>query len=69
MNAARRCLSLAKGRHRYVFWYYAGQEAEVMASLIRMAEEANGEFDWFDAAVLSYQIGRQQAVNEADSIA
>ena len=58
MNATRRCLSLAKGPHRFVFWYYEGQESEVMASVISMAQEAGGEFDFFDAAVLSYEIGK-----------
>jgi hypothetical protein len=59
MDADRRCLSLAKGRHRYVFWYHEGQEASLLASLVQLAAEPGCEFDWFDAAVLSYQMGKR----------
>ena len=59
MDAGRRCLSLAKGHHRYVFWYWEGQEARLLATLLRLAEQAESDFDWFDAAVLSYQMGKR----------
>jgi len=51
-------LSLAKGRHRYVFWYSEGQESRLLASLVQLAEAPEADFDWFDAAVLSYQMGK-----------
>jgi hypothetical protein len=68
MNATRRCLSLTKGQHHFVFWYHAGQESEVMASLIGMARDAGGEFDWFDAAVLTHEVARQQITCELDAV-
>ena len=69
MNARRRCcLSLSKGRHHFVFWYYAGQESEVMTSLIGMAREANGELDWFDAAVLTHEVAKQRVTYELDAV-
>ncbi len=58
MNLVRQ-LSLIKGSHRYVFRYPAGREADVIASFASMAEDADQDFDWFDAAVLSYQMGRR----------
>ena len=58
-KAARRCLSLAKGEQRFVFWYHQGREAELMAALLQMADNDETEFDWFDAAVLSFRMGRQ----------
>ncbi len=58
MNLVRQ-LSLVKAKHRYVFRYPAGHEADIIAAFAAMAEDAEQEFDWFDAAVLSYQMGRR----------
>jgi len=57
MRPARRCLSMVKGDHRYVFQYEEGAEATLLGSLVDSANDAHSEFDWFDAAVLSYQLG------------
>ena len=54
-----RQLSLVKGGHRYVFRYQAGREADIIASFADMASRTETGFDWFDAAVLSYQMGRR----------
>lgn len=58
MNTTRQ-LSLVKGNHKYVFRYQAGREADIIAAFASMAADAGQEFDWFDAAVLSYQMGRR----------
>jgi hypothetical protein len=68
MNPAQRCLSMVKGRHRYVFRYAEGCESELLASFVSLANHPDSEFDWFDAAVLSYQMG-QQLSRELDSVA
>lgn len=52
-------LSLAKGAHKYVFRYAPGCEAEVISAFANLASDTTSEFDWFDAAVLSYQMGRR----------
>ena len=52
-------MSLVKGSERFVFRYEAGREAEVIDSFSEMANDRNCPFDWFDAAVLSYQMGRR----------
>jgi len=54
-----RQLSLIKGKHRYVFRYKPGCEPEVIDALAALASDPESGFDWFDAAVLSYQMGRR----------
>ncbi|MBW7905590.1 MAG: hypothetical protein LC135_03770 [Phycisphaerae bacterium] len=59
MTAEPRQLSLVKGRERYLFSYHRGQEAELIASFVRLAEDARCGFTWLDAAILSFQVERQ----------
>ncbi|MCH7808809.1 MAG: hypothetical protein IIB60_06245 [Planctomycetes bacterium] len=63
-----RQLSLVKGEERFVFRYPPGQEAEVIDAFASLASDRTSEFDWFDAAVLSYQMGRRLET-ELDQIA
>jgi len=58
MNEIRQ-LSLVKGEERFVFRYQPGQEADVIDAFASMASDQENRFDWFDAAVLSYQMGRR----------
>jgi hypothetical protein len=67
MSPAQRCLSMVKGRHRYVFRYVDGCESELLGSFVALANDPDSEFDWFDAAVLSYQLG-QQLSREFDTV-
>lgn len=55
----RQKLTLVKGTHRFVFEYNEGREPELVGSFVALAGDPASEFDWFDAAVLSYQMGRQ----------
>jgi hypothetical protein len=68
MNPASRCLSMVKGEHRYVFRYVEGCESQLLGSFVALANDPESEFDWFDAAVLSYQMG-QQLARELDPVA
>ena len=54
-----RQISLVKGTQRYVFRYTPGHEPEIIDTFISLADDVDSEFDWFDAAVLSYQMGKQ----------
>ncbi|MCG3126790.1 MAG: hypothetical protein CHACPFDD_01645 [Phycisphaerae bacterium] len=54
-----RRLSLVKGEHTFVFQYPPGAESQIVASFAELAGDPESEFDWYDAAVLSYQMGRQ----------
>ncbi|HUN80515.1 MAG TPA: hypothetical protein VMV81_03305 [Phycisphaerae bacterium] len=59
MNETVRQLSLVKGQHKFLFRYRPGDEAQVIGAFASLAADAGSEFDWFDAAVLSYQMGRR----------
>ena len=63
-----RQLSLVKGEERFVFRYEAGHEPEVIDAFASLAGNESSCFDWFDAAVLSYQMGRRLET-ELDQIA
>jgi hypothetical protein len=54
-------LSLVKGGHYYSFKYEVGQEAKVLDALVDMVHKSRNQFDWFDAAILSHQLGRHLA--------
>lgn len=54
-----RQLSLVKGEERFVFRYQCGQEPVVIDAFAELAGNPESSFDWFDAAVLSYQMGRR----------
>ncbi|MDP9172618.1 MAG: hypothetical protein M3O30_01970 [Planctomycetota bacterium] len=54
-------LSLVKGRQHFCFRYEIGQEARVLDALVEMVGRRELSFDWFDAAVLSHQLGQHLA--------
>ena len=54
-------LSLVKGRQHFCFRYQVGQEAKVLDALVEMVNKRDVAFDWFDAAVLSHQLGQHLA--------
>ncbi len=51
-------LSLVKGSHQFCFRYEAGDEQHVLDALVEMVHERKLPFDWFDAAVLTHQLGQ-----------
>ena len=59
--AETKTLSLMKGEHLYCFSYEVGQEVKVLDALIDMVHKSHNHFDWFDAAILSHQLGRHLA--------
>ena len=54
-------LSLVKGSEHFCFRYEVGQEAKVLDALVEMVHRRELAFDWFDAAVLSHQLGQHLA--------
>jgi hypothetical protein len=54
-------LSLVKGREHFCFRYEVGQEGKVLDALVDMVHKRELGFDWFDAAVLSHQLGQHLA--------
>lgn len=51
-------VALVKNGRRYVFRYSVGEEGRVMKSLSEMARDPACDLGWFDAALLSHQMGR-----------
>jgi hypothetical protein len=51
-------LSLVKGRQHFCFRYEVGQESKVLDALVELVHRRESSFDWFDAAVLSHQLGQ-----------
>jgi len=52
-------LVLVKKDQRWVFRYQPGEEAVVIGTLADTAKDPGCAFDWFDAAVLSHQMGHR----------
>ena len=57
---ARQLTLIKKGQY-YLFRYLPGDEAALIQTLIDKAEDPNCALDWFDAAVLSHQMGNRMA--------
>ena len=53
-----RQLVLVKHGQRFVFRYAAGEETLVLQRLSEMVRDEDSDLDWFDAAVLSHQMGQ-----------
>ena len=56
-----RQLTLIKRGRYFLFRYRPGDEAAVIQNLIAKAEDPGSPLDWFDAAVLSHQMGHRMA--------
>jgi hypothetical protein len=54
-------LSLVKGGHHFCFRYETGDEPQVLEAMVEMVNRRELKFDWFDAAVLSHQLGQHLA--------
>ena len=54
-------LSLVKGDQYYCFRYEVGQEVKVLDALIETVRTSQNRFDWFDAAIMSHQLGQHLA--------
>jgi hypothetical protein len=57
-GCAQRQLVFVKNNQRYIFRYAPGEESQVLDAVAKMAAAGDGGLDWFDAAVLSHQVGR-----------
>ncbi len=60
-------LVLNKGKEKYIFRYDAGREDELLDALIDQAKDRRTDFDWFDAAVLSFKL-TQSLILQADNL-
>ena len=60
-TATIKTLSLVKGKEHFCFRYEVGQESRVLDALVDMVNRRELAFDWFDAAVISHQLGQHLA--------
>ncbi len=67
MGRMKRQLVLNKGAQKFVFRYENGNEDELLDALIDQAKDRHTDFDWFDAAVLSFKL-TQSLVGQADEL-
>jgi hypothetical protein len=57
----QKILSLVKGGECFYFRYDVGDESRVLDALVEMVTSGKFDFDWFDAAILSHQLGQHLA--------
>ena len=67
MTNATRQLVLNKGKEKFIFRYQPGHEDDLLDALISQAKDKRTEFDWFDAAVLSFRL-TQSLICQADEL-
>jgi hypothetical protein len=60
-------LVLNKGTEKFIFRYDSGCEDKLLDALIEQAKDKRTNFDWFDAAVLSFKLA-QSLINQADKL-
>lgn len=65
MRKKKRQLVLNKGAEKFIFRYDSGHEDELLDALIEQAKDRRTDFDWFDAAVLSFKL-TQSLIGQAD---
>lgn len=67
MKRTKRQLVLNKGNEKFIFRYDRGSEDKLLDTLIDYAKDSRTEFDWFDAAVISFKL-TQSLIGQADEI-
>jgi hypothetical protein len=67
MHEAQRQLVLNKGCEKFVFRYDEGHEDDLLDALIDQARDKRTDFDWFDAAVLSFKL-TQTLIGQAEKL-
>jgi hypothetical protein len=67
MKTHSKQLVLNKGTQKYIFRYDSGCESQLLDALIAQATDNGTDFDWFDAAVLSFKL-TQSLMGEADNL-
>ena len=67
MKNGSRQLILNKGSEKYIFRYEDGCEGELLDAIVDNASDRGTDFDWFDAAVLSFKL-TQSLIGQADEI-
>ncbi len=67
METTKKQLVLNKGSEKYIFRYEKGSEGQLLDALVASAMDEKVDFDWFDAAVLSFKL-TQSLIQQADDL-
>ena len=67
METAVKQLVLNKGAEKYIFRYPEGSEGTLLDALVDKAGDNSSDFDWFDAAVISFKL-TQSLIGHADDL-
>ena len=67
MENMKKQLVLNKGSEKYIFRYEKGGEGQLLDALVASAMDGKVNFDWFDAAVLSFKL-TQSLIQQADDL-
>jgi hypothetical protein len=68
MKKMKRQLVLNKGVEKFIFRYDNGCEDELLDALIVQAKDKRTDFDWFDAAVLSFKLTQSLFVQSDEKL-
>ncbi len=67
MSDSKKQLILNKGSQKFIYRYDSGDEDQLLNVLIEQARDDRIDFDWFDAAVLSFKL-TQALLGQADTL-
>ena len=67
VSRVKKQLILKKGRQKFIFRYESGSEDKLLDVLVEQAKSGRTDFDWFDAAVLSFKL-TQSLIGQADEL-
>ena len=67
VNKVSKQLILKKGKQKFIFRYESGSEDKLLDVLVEQARSGRTDFDWFDAAVLSFKL-TQSLIGQADEL-
>jgi len=67
VSRAKKQLILKKGAQKFIFRYDSGSEDKLLDVLVEQAKSGRTDFDWFDAAVLSFKL-TQSLIGQADEL-
>jgi hypothetical protein len=67
MSKIKKQIVLKKGRQKFIFRYENGCEDKLLDVLVEQAQSGRTDFDWFDAAVVSFKL-TQSLIGQADEL-
>ena len=67
VSREKKQLILKKGKQKFIYRYTCGSEDKLLDVFIEQARSGKIDFDWFDAAVLSFKL-TQSLICQADEL-